>query len=383
MYIYQKLRQNPDLTAALLLAMVTSLIAPPGLNEIIPRINLPLLGLLLFLMCIVAGLRLSGFFAAIFQQVFHGSASGRPLGRFFIFSCYFSSMFITNDVALIIFVPLAIMVFTEARRIRLIVPTVCWQTIAANLGSMLTPIGNPQNLFIYSHYGLEPSEFLAITAPIVLISGAAIYLATFSLPDCDVTLPQQPDNTLPWRKIIPLLLLFSLCLLHVVHLLDFTLLAIIVIPAIALLNHRLYKEADYKLLLLFALLFIGVGNLSHIEFFQSWPAKMLSGHEFWVSLLLSQLLSNVPATVLLANYTTAYTPLLLGVNIGGLGTIIASMASVISFKAYLQTRFSKPGYYLLTFTASNLAVLILLLLYYHFYMTYGGLLTQHLYTAIQ
>ncbi|MBQ1920771.1 MAG: hypothetical protein II176_08705, partial [Selenomonas sp.] len=362
MYIYQKLRQNPDLTAALLLAMVTSLIAPPGLNEIIPRINLPLLGLLLFLMCIVAGLRLSGFFAAIFQQVFHGSASGRPLGRFFIFSCYFSSMFITNDVALIIFVPLAIMVFTEARRIRLIVPTVCWQTIAANLGSMLTPIGNPQNLFIYSHYGLEPSEFLAITAPIVLISGAAIYLATFSLPDCDVTLPQQPDTTLPWRKILPLLLLFGLCLLHVVHLLDFTLLAIIVIPAIALLNHRLYKEADYKLLLLFALLFIGVGNLSHIEFFQSWPAKMLSGHEFWVSLLLSQLLSNVPATVLLANYTTAYTPLLLGVNIGGLGTIIASMASVISFKAYLQTRFSKPGYYLLTFTASNLAVLILLLL---------------------
>ena len=202
MYIYQKLRQNPDLTAALLLAMVTSLIAPPGLNEIIPRINLPLLGLLLFLMCIVAGLRLSGFFAAIFQQVFHGSASGRPLGRFFIFSCYFSSMFITNDVALIIFVPLAIMVFTEARRIRLIVPTVCWQTIAANLGSMLTPIGNPQNLFIYSHYGLEPSEFLAITAPIVLISGAAIYLATFSLPDCDVTLPQQPDTTLPWRKIL-------------------------------------------------------------------------------------------------------------------------------------------------------------------------------------
>jgi len=287
-------------------------------------------------------------------------------------------MFITNDVALIIFVPLAIMVFTEARRIRLMVPTVCWQTIAANLGSMLTPIGNPQNLFIYSHYGLEPLEFLSITAPIVLISGIVIYLATYTLADYDVSLPVQQNPTLPWKKILPLLLLFALCLLHVVHLLSSSLLAIIVLPVLALLNRQLFKEADYKLLLLFALLFIGVGNLSHIELFQSWPAKMLNGHEFWVSLLLSQVLSNVPATVLLANYTNAYAPLLLGVNIGGLGTIIASMASVISFKAYLQTRFSKPGYYLLTFTGSNLMVLLLLLLYYHFYMKYNALICQQL-----
>ena len=378
MLIYQKLRQNPDLAVALVFAVITSIIAPPAPSDILQRINLPLLGLLLFLMCIVAGLRLSGFFAAIFQHLFQGSASGRSLGRFFIFSCYFSSMFITNDVALIIFVPLAIMVFTEARRIRLMVPTVCWQTIAANLGSMLTPIGNPQNLFIYSHYGLEPLEFLSITAPIVLISGIVIYLATYTLANYDVSLPVQQNPTLPWKKIRPLLLLFALCLLHVVHLLSFSLLAIIVLPALTLLNHQLFKEADYKLLLLFALLFIGVGNLSHIELFQIWPAKMLNGHEFWVSLLLSQVLSNVPATVLLANYTNAYAPLLLGVNIGGLGTIIASMASVISFKAYLQTRFSKPGYYLLTFTVSNLMVLLLLLLYYHFYMKYNALICQQL-----
>ena len=378
MLIYQKLRQNPDLAVALVFALITSIIAPPAPGDILQRINLPLLGLLLFLMCIVAGLRLSGFFAAIFQHLFQGSASGRSLGRFFIFSCYFSSMFITNDVALIIFVPLAIMVFTAARRIRLMVPTVCWQTIAANLGSMLTPIGNPQNLFIYSHYGLEPLEFLSITAPIVLISGIVIYLATYTLANYDVSLPVQQNPTLPWKKILPLLLLFALCLLHVVHLLSFSLLAIIVLPVLTLLNRQLFKEADYKLLLLFALLFIGVGNLSHIELFQSWPAKMLNGHEFWVSLLLSQVLSNVPATVLLANYTNAYAPLLLGVNIGGLGTIIASMASVISFKAYLQTRFSKPGYYLLTFTGSNLMVLLLLLLYYHFYMKYNALICQQL-----
>ena len=162
-------------------------------------------------------------------------------------------------------------------------------------------------------------------------------------------------------------LIFALCLLYVLHLVDFPLLAATVLPGLFFLNRRLFKEADYKLLLLFALLFIGVGNLSHIPLFQSWPAQMLSGHEFWVSLLMSQLLSNVPATVLLSGFTDAYTPLLLGVNVGGLGTIIASMASVISFKAYLQTRFSKPGYYLRAFTGSNLAVLLLLLIYCHFH----------------
>ncbi len=369
MLIYQKLKDNPDLALALVFALITSFIAPPAGSDLIQRINVPLLGLLLFLMCIVAGLRLSGFFAAIFRKLFKEKASGRSLGRFFIFSCYFSSMLITNDVALIIFVPLAILTFTEARRIRLIVPTVSWQTIAANLGSMLTPIGNPQNLFIYSHYGLSPLDFFSITAPIVLLSGAAIYLGTFLLPDSQVELAGNEENSLPWGHIAPLLVLFALCLLHVLHLISFPLLAAIVLPGLALLDRQLFKEADYKLLILFALLFIGVGNLSNIPLFQSWPARMLDGHEFWVSLLLSQLLSNVPATVLLSSFTDAYTPLLLGVNIGGLGTIIASMASVISFKAYLQTRFSKPGYYLRAFTGSNLAVLLLLLLYCHLHST--------------
>ena len=369
MPILQKLRSNPDLAVALFFALLTSLSAPPEAAVLLERINLPLLGLLLFLMCIVAGLRLSGFFAAIFHRLFRERASGRSLGRFFIFSCYFSSMLITNDVALIIFVPLAILTFTEARRIRLIVPTVSWQTIAANLGSMLTPIGNPQNLFIYSHYGLTPTEFFSITTPVVLLSGAAIYLGTCLLPDGEVNLPDSKRDALPWKSIVPLLMLFALCLLHVLHLVSFPLLAAIVLPGLALLDRRLFFQADYKLLLLFALLFIGVGNLSQIPLFQSWPAQALAGNEFWLSLLLSQLLSNVPATVLLSGFTDAYTPLLLGVNIGGLGTIIASMASVISFKAYMQTRFSKPGYYLRSFTGSNLAILLLLLLFYHFHNT--------------
>lgn len=366
MPVYHAFRRYPDLFLAGLFALGAWCLAPPAPEEVLACLNLPLLGLLLFLMSIVAGLRQSGFFAALFQRLFKGRTSGRSLSRFFIFSCYFSSMLITNDVALIVFVPLAIMTFTEARRIRLIVPTVCWQTIAANLGSMLTPVGNPQNLFIYSHYGLSPWDFFAVTAPVVLISGVVIYLATFTLPEVEVELSSQAEEGLPWKKIAPLLVLFLLCLLHVLHLLDFTLLAVLVLPGLLLLDRRLLLEADFKLLLLFALLFIGVGSLSHLEALTSKAASLLTGHEFWVSLILSQVLSNVPATVLLSDCTEAYVPLLLGVNIGGLGTIIASMASVISFKAYLGTRFSRPGYYLLTFTGSNLLVLVLLLGYCKF-----------------
>ena len=365
MLILNRLRSNLDLAAVFLFALVTSWISPPSAADLLHRINIPLLGLLLFLMCIVAGLRLSGFFTALFRALFKEKTSSRKLGRFFIFSCFFSSMLITNDVALIIFVPLAILTFTGARRIRLIVPTVAWQTVAANLGSMLTPIGNPQNLFIYSHYSLAPLDFFSITAPVVLLSGVAIYLGTFLLPDAEVNLPAGQEGSLPWQKITVLLTLFVLCLLHVLHVLPFFLLAAILLPGLVLLDHRLFREADYKLLLLFALLFITVGNLSKITLFQSWPAQMLSGHEFLISLLMSQLISNVPATVLLAGFTDSYTPLLLGVNVGGLGTIIASMASVISFKAYLQTRFCRPGYYLRAFTGSNLALLFLLLIYCH------------------
>ncbi|SFT33656.1 Na+/H+ antiporter NhaD [Selenomonas sp. GACV-9] len=359
------LRRNPDLAAALAFALITIALAPAPPASLLASINLPLLGLLFCLMSIVAGLRQSGLFSAIYLKLFHGETSSRTLGRFFIFSCFFSSMLITNDVALIIFVPLAILVLTEVRAIRLLIPVVIWQTIAANMGSMLTPIGNPQNLFIYSYYGLPLTDFLSITGPIVLLSGIIIYLATYLLQDKPVTIAAQNEEFLHWRRIMPLLFLFTLCLLNVLRLLPFAALMVIVVPGIALLDRKLFREVDYKLLLLFTFLFLGVGSLARIPFLQTGPAELLAGHEFLVSLLMSQVLSNVPTTVMLAQYTTASGPLLLGVNIGGLGTIIASMASVISFKAYQGTRFHKTGPYLSLFTLANLGLLAILLIYYY------------------
>ncbi len=365
MYFIHYFRHNPDLTVAMLFAIIVSSLVPFSSAAILASINVPLLGLLFCLMTIVAGLRQSGLFTYAYRLIFNEHTSSRMLGRFFIFSCFFSSMLITNDVSLIIFVPLAIMILTDVRAIRLLIPVVTWQTIAANMGSMLTPIGNPQNLFIYSYYNLSLRDFLSITFPIVLISGIVIYLATFLLPDKEVILPPNEQDKLKWGAVAPLLVLFILCLMNVLRMLPFSWLMLVVIPVVTLLNPRLFREVDYKLLLLFTFLFIGVGSLARIPFFQSWPAQLLAGNEFMVSLVLSQILSNVPTTVMLAQYTTASAPLLLGVNIGGLGTIIASMASVISFKAYIGTRFPFTRGYLFNFTIANLTLLLILLLYYY------------------
>lgn len=226
---------------------------------------------------------------------------------------------------------------------------------------MLTPIGNPQNLFIYAHYHLPLAEFLSITAPITALSAALLLLASYTLEERPLALRFAKPTGIPRLRIALLLLLFALCLLNVLRLLPISFLLAIVIPSCALLDRKAFLEVDYKLLALFLALFIAVGNLTHIPGLQERPAALLAGHEFWISLLLSQVVSNVPATVMLSPYTENYTALLLGVNIGGLGTLIASMASLISFKAYLSMRFHFARAYFLVFTGANLGFLAVLI----------------------
>ena len=364
MKILTYLRHNMDLALAMVFALLTSLLVPFDIKLMAGSINYSLLLLLLCLMGIVAGMRESGLFTCFCSRFFRGEISSRGLGRFFIFSCFFSSMAITNDVALIVFVPLAISVLTEARCVRLLIPVVTWQTIAANMGSMLTPIGNPQNLFIYSHYHLSLGEFLGYTAPIVAISGLAIYLSTFFLEDKKVVLNAPQQEKLPRGRLVFLGILFLICLACVLRLIPAWLLALLVLPALGLRSPHLFKAVDYKLLALFLFLFVGVGNLTRLESVSHFATQMLAGNEFLISLALSQVLSNVPTTVMLAPYTGAVRELLLGVNIGGLGTVIASMASVISLKAYMGTRHSLTRQYIASFTSANAALLALLLIIY-------------------
>lgn len=357
-------KKNADVSIAALLALGSTCFVPWDLAVMAEGINFPLLSLLFCLMAIVAGLRKAGIFTIGLYCFFHDRTTIRQMGRFFIFSCFFTSMAITNDVSLIIFVPLAIATYKEAHALRQVIPLLTWQTIAANLGSMLTPIGNPQNLFIYSYYHLPLVSFLEITGPVVLLSGLFLYVATFTLPNQPMALPTMPVTPHAKRTMYLLLLAFGLCLLHVLRILPISYLLLLVLPLLFLLDRSLFKEVDYKLLLLFLFLFILVGNITRIPGLKEQATAFLTGHEFWISLLLCQVISNVPATVMLSPYTENYTALLLGVNIGGLGTLIASMASMISFKAYLSMRFHWAKAYILYFTAANLLLLTVLLVFY-------------------
>ena len=234
------------------LALLSCLITPPG-PEYLGYLDFHTLILLFCLMLIVEGLREANFFPYIGNLLLSRTSSKRGLSLVLVFLCFVSSMFITNDVALITFVPFGILILEMAGMESRICYLIVLMTIAANLGSMFTPVGNPQNLFIYAHYHLPLAEFLSITAPITALSAVLLLLASYTLEERPLMLRFAKPTGIPRLRIALLLLLFALCLLNVLRLLPITFLLAIVIPACAVLDRKAFLEVDYKLLALFLL----------------------------------------------------------------------------------------------------------------------------------
>jgi Na+/H+ antiporter NhaD/arsenite permease-like protein len=275
-------------------------------------------------------------------------------------------MWITNDVSLITFVPFAVLVLTMANQQKLLIFVIIMQTIAANLGSMLTPVGNPQNLYLYSSYHVSMLHFIQITAPVTLLSFLIINVILLFIKKEKLTI-NLTDTTESLNNnkyyILMYSLLFLACLGSVIRLLDYRLTLIIVIICILLFDRSVLKRVDYTLLLTFVCFFIFIGNIGNIDMIKECIAKIIEKRELTASIILSQGISNVPAAVLLSAFTEHYKPLILGTNIGGLGTLIASLASLISYKIYCMTSEAKPLRYLKVFTIYNITILILLSLF--------------------
>lgn len=357
-------KANPDLVFAAIFAVMTAFFAPLSRELYVSYANIPLLMTLFCLMVVIAGCREGGMLTYLYRVCFHGTSTLRQVGQFFIFVCFFLSMVVTNDVSLLLFVPLCMVVLQTAKQERYLIYVLTMQTIAANLGSMLTPIGNPQNLFLYEYYKMNLGDFLAVTAPLTIVSGILLYGTTRYIPKLSLQVPALRQQHMSKRRNYLFSVLFILCILAVLRVLTPALLLCIVVPVAALVDKTLYKRVDYKLLMLFILLFIGVGNLRHIPAFAALPDILVTGHPFWAGIILSQFISNVPATVLIAPYTHDIPAVLAGVNIGGLGTMIASIASIITLKAYAAMPGRRLGRYILFFTASNVAFLIILVIFW-------------------
>jgi Na+/H+ antiporter NhaD/arsenite permease-like protein len=251
----------------------------------------------------------------------------------------------------------------------MMIPTVVLQTVAANLGSMLTPIGNPQNLYLYGLTGISLIGFIKIMLPFSLVSAVLLVLSLLIIPGREKSLGKNDRSSITShfgsrRQIIIYAVLFVIALLTVVRILPWYVFAIIVLIIVGGMDYKILFRADYILLLTFIGFFIFTGNMGRIEVISSFLEKVLIGREFAISVALSQVISNVPATLMLSGFTSDYTSLLIGVNVGGLGTLIASMASLISYKAYSKEYQEKSGKYLLVFTVVNVVFLIALVLTY-------------------
>lgn len=361
------IKKETVLSAAILLALISACFVRPSFAYM-EYIDWRVLGILLSLMIVMAGFQKNGLFDEIGMRLLSRTKNTAQLTGVLVFLCFFSSMFITNDVALITFVPFAVLTLRKCRQERLMVLVIVLQTIAANLGSMFTPIGNPQNLYLYQLSGMELGEFLLFMLPYTAVSGLLLLITIFVLSarkqkllleNCSFSAERVFFDK---KKNVIYFVLFLICLLVVARLLPYYLALAAVLAAVFFADREVLKNVDYCLLFTFIAFFIFTGNLGNLPAFKEVLEELVEGRELLMGILASQCISNVPAALLLSRFTENSKGLLLGVNIGGLGTLIASMASLISYKIYAHNYNKTKGIYLMWFTFANLIFLAVLVL---------------------
>lgn len=366
-------KKETVLFAAVLLAFGSMVCVPPDM-QYLSYIDYRVLALLFCLMTVMEGFKSTGFFAAVAGKLLEKVKTFRQLYLVLVFLCFFTSMWITNDVALLTFVPFTVLVLRMTGLEQEMIPVIVLQTIAANLGSMTTPVGNPQNLYLYSISGMGIGAFLQIMGPLTLISAGLIFLICLIHKDFPIRQGMLGKEIVGVRKAGEnqvLAVLFFISLLSVFRILSWQLLLLIVLASCigikAFCKEKyLPLEADFGLLLTFVAFFIFIGNMGRICVVREVLSQVLNGRELLISFLCSQMISNVPAAILLSGFTQEYRGLLQGVNIGGLGTLIASLASLISYKFFAAESEQTPaagtrGRYMITFTIWNVGMALVLL----------------------
>lgn len=347
------LKKECVLVIAVTLAILSSFISIPKLSYI----DFNVLILLFNLMVVVAAFKELKVLDSIAIGLLKKCNTYTSISLALVFITFISSMIVTNDVALITFVPLSIVI---ARKANInVLKIVIFQTLAANLGSSFTPMGNPQNLFIYSFYNLSPIDFFKITLPIVVLAVLFLVLLVFKDKKMNLSLDLEDVKIDNKRDVYLFGGLFLIILLSVFHVIDYKVTFLITIVMVLILNKKLFSQVDYSLLITFIGFFIFVGNISTMDVVKNFMEGILNSPKstFLASVLSSQVISNVPATMLLSGFTDHFKELLLGVNIGGMGTLIASLASVISYKIY-ASEFGNDNY-MKSFTFYNILGLII------------------------
>lgn len=362
--IYNYLKKDAVLTISWVLAIVSMFFTKPD-KAYAGYIDWRSLGILWSLMIITKGYMQNGIFEKIGHALLTRTRKMWQLIAVLVGLNFFSSMIITNDVSLITFVPFAIMMLKQCGRQELMIPVVVLQTIAANLGSMLTPIGNPQNLYLYGLAGKGIGEFIMWLLPYTIVSALLLVISILLIKNKnEIICIEDTDSEAAHNTSVPRVMaysvLFILALLVVARVLTWYILAAAVLITVLLLEKNVLAKADYALLLTFIGFFIFTGNMGRVEPVAHFLAGIVNSRELEVGIITSQCISNVPAALLLSGFTDNIKNLSIGVNIGGLGTLIASMASLISYKLYANEVPEKKGKYFAVFTVYNIIFLVVL-----------------------
>ena len=348
---------------ALIAAVATAFFNPPSLGWI-DAIDFRTLALLFSLMGISEGLKGSAFFSSVAATIERKAGNTKRLSLLLVIIVFISSMFFTNDVSLLIFVPFSMMLLDMAQvDEEHVMRIVVLETISANLGSMTTPVGNPQNLFIVSHYSLSAASFFATILPYSLASAILLLVSTPLMMGHSTTVEADEaaeNRPIKGRQATIWLIFLLAALLSVFRILDWRLLFAIEALYMLIFERKTLRRIDYILLLTFVCFFIFSANLRAIPALVGFLTGAMATSPVATSALVSQVISNVPAAILLSPFTADFTGPLVGTNIGGLGTPVASLASLISLKFFFARKEGRKGLYLAIFTVVNFVFLALL-----------------------
>ena len=352
-------RQNVVMCVALLAALITVCIVPPD-SSYLGYFDLRTLTCLFCVLAVVCALKNIQFFYILAKKIVQLFRNARIAILALVYITFIGSMLIANDMALLTFLPLGYLVLTTTGKRKYMAFTYIMQNIAANLGGMLTPFGNPQNLYLYSKFKIPTGEFMTIMAPPFIISVLLITLCCMVFVRNEpLQIPDEPVK-LPAKRTVLYLGLFALSIAIVFRGIPYWI-GLVIIPIMLLFaDRKALKMVDYPLLFTFVFFFIFSGNMARIEPVRQLFSWLLEKNTFLFSVVSCQVISNVPSAILLSQFTDNYAHLLLGVNIGGVGTLISSLASLITFREYTQHNPSKTGYYVLLFSAFNFGFLLLL-----------------------
>lgn len=347
------LKKDIVFTVSLILALASCFLHPPKLEYINLKVIISLFNLMLVIKAFEE-LKLLDKFAISILNKCHTS---KKVSAILVFLCFFSSMFVTNDVALITFVPLTLIISKKLKNNMM--ETIILQTIAANLGSSLTPMGNPQNLFIFTYYGIKPLQFFGTIFLLAILGIVILGILLMRLKGKELNVVFPASTFEGRKKAVVWGVVFAFIIASIFGVVSDKLALFLTLAAVCLLDIHLLRKIDYTLLFTFICFFVFIGNISNTSIVNTFANESLdSSHSvFFTSILLSQLISNVPASLLLAKFTPDWQPLLMGVNIGGLGTIIASLASVISYKLFIWEFPEENKKYLIKFSIYNFSFL--------------------------